>query len=131
VAERDDLPVKAVVRRYIDEVINNGRLDALDELCTSQMAAGAKRWIAPFRESFPDVHMEIVQLVAETTRSSAGSAARRRIWASGVVSRRAAARSATSTRCTSSRSRMGASPRRGAWRTTSRARASSASNDRT
>jgi predicted ester cyclase len=25
----------------------------------------AKRWIAPFRASFPDVHIEIVELIAE------------------------------------------------------------------
>jgi len=46
-------------------VMNGGRLDAIDELYTPQMAAGARRWIAPFRESLPDVHMEIVELIAE------------------------------------------------------------------
>jgi predicted ester cyclase len=29
------------------------------------MARGAHRWITPFRASFPDVHMEIVELIAE------------------------------------------------------------------
>src|SRR4051794_36302362 len=29
------------------------------------MAPGARRWIAPSRESFPDVHMDIVDLIAE------------------------------------------------------------------
>ena len=56
---------KAVVRRLIDEVINAGRLELIDELYAAQMAAGARRWIAPFRESFPDVAMEIVELIAE------------------------------------------------------------------
>jgi predicted ester cyclase len=56
---------KSVVRRMIDEVMNRGRLDAIDELYTPQMAAGARRWIAPFRESFPDVQMDIVDLIAE------------------------------------------------------------------
>jgi hypothetical protein len=46
---------KAVVRRLIEEVINGGRLDLIDELYAPDMAAGARRWIAPFRESFPDV----------------------------------------------------------------------------
>ena len=46
-------------------MMNGGRLDAIDELYTPQMAAGARRWIAPFRESLPDVHMEIVELIAE------------------------------------------------------------------
>jgi predicted ester cyclase len=56
---------KAVVRRLIEEVINGGRLDVIDELYTPAMAPGARRWIAPFRESFPDVQMEIVELIAE------------------------------------------------------------------
>lgn len=56
---------KAVVARLIDEVINGGNLDVIDELCTPQMAPAARRWITPFRESFPDVHMEVVELIAE------------------------------------------------------------------
>ena len=56
---------KAVVRRLIDEVINGGLLDLIDELYAPHMAPAARRWIAPFRESFPDVHMEVVDLVAE------------------------------------------------------------------
>jgi predicted ester cyclase len=56
---------KALVRRMIDEVLNGGRLEALDELYTPAMAGTAKGWIAPFRAAFPDVEMEIVELVAE------------------------------------------------------------------
>jgi predicted ester cyclase len=56
---------KAVVRRLIDEVINAGRLDTIDEIYTPQLAPAARRWITPFRESFPDVHMEVVDLIAE------------------------------------------------------------------
>jgi predicted ester cyclase len=56
---------KSVVRRLIEEVINHGRLDAIDELYAPHLAAGARRWITPFRESFPDVEMEIVELIAE------------------------------------------------------------------
>jgi predicted ester cyclase len=59
------LSPKDVVRRLIDEVINAGRLDVIDELYTPAMAPAARRWIAPFRESFPDVEMEIVELIAE------------------------------------------------------------------
>ena len=58
-------PPKHVVRRMVDEVMNDGRLDAIDELYTPEMAPAARRWIAPFRESFPDVRMEIVDLIAE------------------------------------------------------------------
>jgi predicted ester cyclase len=56
---------KAVVHRLIDEVINHGRLEVIDELFVPEKAADARRWIAPFRRSFPDVHMRVVSLVAE------------------------------------------------------------------
>jgi len=56
---------KAVVRRLLDEVMNAGRLEVIDELYSPRLAAAAKRWIAPFRESFPDVHMDVVELIAE------------------------------------------------------------------
>ena len=56
---------KAVVRRFIDEVMNAGRLDVLDEVYAPALAAAAREWITPFRAAFPDVHMEVVQLVAE------------------------------------------------------------------
>ncbi len=56
---------KAVVRRMVDEVLNEGRLDAIDELYAPALAAGARRWIAPFRASFPDMHMDVVDLIAE------------------------------------------------------------------
>lgn len=56
---------KAVVRRFIDEVINHGRLESTDELFTPEKAGEARRWVAPFRRSFPDVHMRVLTLVAE------------------------------------------------------------------
>lgn len=56
---------KAAVRRLVDEVINGGRLDVIDAIYAPRMAAKAKRWVAPFLDSFPDVEMEIVDLVAE------------------------------------------------------------------
>jgi predicted ester cyclase len=56
---------KATVRRLIAEVLNGGRLDAIVVLYAPELAAGARRWIAPFRASFPDVHMEVVELIAE------------------------------------------------------------------
>ena len=56
---------KAVVHRLVDEVMNAGRLEVADELYTPELSTRAREWIAPFRESFPDVRMEIVQLVAE------------------------------------------------------------------
>ncbi len=56
---------KDVVRRLVDEVLNAGRLDVVEELYAPSLAAAAKRWISPFRSSFPDVHMEVVELIAE------------------------------------------------------------------
>ena len=56
---------KAVVRRLVAEVLNGGRLEVIDELYAPELAVAARRWIAPFRASFPDVHMEIVELIAE------------------------------------------------------------------
>ncbi len=55
----------AVVRRLVNEVMNERRVDVLDELCTKTMARRWRRWVAPFQASFPDMRMEIVQLVAE------------------------------------------------------------------
>ena len=56
---------KAVIRRLITEVLNGGRLEVVDELYAPELAPAARRWITPFRVSFPDVHMEIVDLIAE------------------------------------------------------------------
>ena len=56
---------KAVVRRLVDEVLNGGHLELIDELYAPELAGTAKRRITPFRASFPDVHMEIVELIAE------------------------------------------------------------------
>jgi predicted ester cyclase len=56
---------KTVVRRLVDEVFNGGHLEVVDELYAPELAGAARRWIAPFRASFPDVHMELMELIAE------------------------------------------------------------------
>ena len=56
---------KTVVRRLVDEVFNGGNVEVIDELYAPQLAGVARRWIAPFRASFPDVHMDLVELIAE------------------------------------------------------------------
>jgi predicted ester cyclase len=56
---------KAVLRRLVDEVLNGGRLELIDELYAPELAQAAREWIEPFRASFPDVRMEIVELLAE------------------------------------------------------------------
>jgi predicted ester cyclase len=60
-----DTDPKQVVRRLIDEVMNRGDLAALDDLYAPRLAAAARRWVEPFLSSFSDVHMRIVDLVAE------------------------------------------------------------------
>ena len=56
---------KSVVGRLIEEVMNGGGLGMIDELYAPQLAPAARRWIEPFRESYPDVQMDIVELIAE------------------------------------------------------------------
>lgn len=56
---------KALVRRLIDEAINARSVDVVDELADGELAVAAKRWIGPFRESFPDFTMKVVSLIAE------------------------------------------------------------------
>ncbi len=56
---------KAIVRRLVEEVLNAGQMDVIDELYSPALARGARRWITPFRQSFPDMHMEVIDLIAE------------------------------------------------------------------
>jgi predicted ester cyclase len=56
----------------IDEVMNGGGLDVVDEFYAPELAPAVKEWIARFRSSFPDVHMEIVDLMAEGTKVANG-----------------------------------------------------------
>lgn len=56
---------KDVVRRLIDEVMNAGDLDALEEVYEPRLARAARRWVEPFLGSFSDVRMRVVELVAE------------------------------------------------------------------
>jgi predicted ester cyclase len=55
---------RALVRRFV-EIVNGGDLSDLDEVAESRFADGARGWIAPFRKSFPDFRMEVVDVVAE------------------------------------------------------------------
>jgi predicted ester cyclase len=59
---------KTIVRRLVDEVFNGGHLEVLDQLYPPELAGATRRWITPFRDSFPNVHMEIVELIAEGDR---------------------------------------------------------------
>jgi predicted ester cyclase len=56
---------KRTVSRWVAEVINAGRLEAAEELCTPEAAERTRAWVGPFLAAFPDVRMETVELVAE------------------------------------------------------------------
>ena len=56
---------KQLVRRLVEEVVNQRNPEPLDELAQGAFARLARRWISPFQSAFPDFRMEIVELVAE------------------------------------------------------------------
>jgi predicted ester cyclase len=56
---------KLIVRRFVDEAVNGGRDELVDELFTSDMTAWVRDWFGAFRRSFPDLEMRTVALVAE------------------------------------------------------------------
>ena len=56
---------KETVARFIDEAVNGARDALVDELFTPEVAPAVREWFGAFRRSFPDMRMEVVQLVAE------------------------------------------------------------------
>ena len=56
---------KAAVRRLVNEVMVGGDFEVLDRIYAAGAADHARAWITPFRASFSDLDMEIVELVAE------------------------------------------------------------------
>lgn len=56
---------KQVVRRLVNEVMNRADLGGLDALYSPRLVSAAREWVEPFFASFSDVHMRIVELVAE------------------------------------------------------------------
>jgi hypothetical protein len=55
---------KALVQRLV-EIVNAGDLAALPEVASGEIAEAAEGWIGPFRESFPDFEMKVVDVIAE------------------------------------------------------------------
>jgi predicted ester cyclase len=55
----------AVVRRLVDEVMNGGNFDLLDELCEPRLVRKLRSAFEQFRSAFPDWRQEIVELVHE------------------------------------------------------------------
>ena len=56
---------KQAVRRWADEIIDQGRLEVAEEIFTPELVGPAQQCVAPFRRSFPDVEMRVVSLIAE------------------------------------------------------------------
>ena len=53
------------MQRLVEEAVNGGRYDLIDDLFTPDAAAAAREWFGAFRRSFPDMEMRLEQLVAE------------------------------------------------------------------
>ena len=53
------------MQRLVEEAVNGGRYDLIDDLFTPDAAATAREWLGAFRRSFPDMEMRLEQLVAE------------------------------------------------------------------
>ena len=56
---------KDIVRRFVDEAVNGGRSEVVGELFTAELTDWVRDWFGSFRASFPDMEMELVELVAE------------------------------------------------------------------
>ena len=54
-----------LVRWLVQEEVNENNPDVPDDLAEGAFAELPRRWITPFRGSFPDFEMEIVDLVEE------------------------------------------------------------------
>ncbi len=55
---------KAADRRYVEEVLNQGNLEVIDELRTDDVE-GVRNRVTRFRTAFPDLHVTIETQVAE------------------------------------------------------------------
>jgi predicted ester cyclase len=58
---------KALVRRFIDEIINAGNVSAIHEFCPkdSMFAGGIAGQIQSQKITMPDIHYAIVEMIAE------------------------------------------------------------------
>jgi predicted ester cyclase len=56
---------KAVVQRFVDEVRNQGNLDAIKDLVVPGLVEETRRVAAAIREAFDEYHVEIERLVGD------------------------------------------------------------------
>ena len=55
---------KGLVHRLV-QIVNERDFDSIEEIATGQIASEARRWVGPFRDSFPDFRMEVIDIIAE------------------------------------------------------------------
>jgi predicted ester cyclase len=55
---------KRLVHRLV-EIVNERDLDSIEEVATGKIASEATRWVGPFFDSFPDFHMDVIDVIAE------------------------------------------------------------------
>ena len=56
---------KELVRRLVYEVMNDRRLDAIDEIYSPSLAPAVRRWIEPFLASFDNLEIRVVQILQD------------------------------------------------------------------
>jgi predicted ester cyclase len=56
---------KKLVRQLVEEAVGNHNLEILERVAAGPFVEIARRWVAPFQGAFPDLTMEIVELIAE------------------------------------------------------------------
>jgi predicted ester cyclase len=56
---------KQTVRRFVEEAVNGGRDELIDELFARDVTSWVRDWVGAFRRSCPDIQMELVQLMGE------------------------------------------------------------------
>jgi predicted ester cyclase len=60
-----EMNTKQTVRRFVEAAVNGGQDELVDELFTSEAAAFAREWFGAFRRSFPDLRMDVIELIRE------------------------------------------------------------------
>jgi predicted ester cyclase len=56
---------KLIARRYLEEIYNQKRLAAIEELLPREAVDGGKRFATMIYKAFPDLHITIEEMIAE------------------------------------------------------------------
>jgi steroid delta-isomerase-like uncharacterized protein len=75
---------RTLTRRLVEEVVNRGRLDLIDELvaedaidheelpiASGEMRTDLRMWLTELRRAFPDYHVEVQDLIVEGDKAVA------------------------------------------------------------